>query len=78
MESSRYRADAECPRSDVQRWAQNYPDRPVKLLVSTAPGSGPDILARVLADAWSWMLYRLGGGTRAAEALSPSLQVCEH
>jgi UDP-glucose 4-epimerase len=35
-------------------------------------------LARVMADAWSWMLYRLGGEARAAEVLSPSLQVCEH
>lgn len=30
-------------------WAQNYPDKPVKLIVGFAPGTGPDVLARTLS-----------------------------
>src|SRR6185295_1363861 len=27
-----------------------YPDRPVRLVIGSAPGSGPDIIARVLSE----------------------------
>jgi tripartite-type tricarboxylate transporter receptor subunit TctC len=30
-------------------WAQSYPDKPVKLIVGFAPGTGPDVLARTLS-----------------------------
>jgi hypothetical protein len=30
--------------------AGKYPERPVTLVVSVAPGAGPDVIARVLAD----------------------------
>ena len=32
-------------------------------------------IARAVADAWGWMLYRLGGGARAGESLSSLLRV---
>jgi tripartite-type tricarboxylate transporter receptor subunit TctC len=31
-------------------WAQNYPTRPVHLIVGFTPGSAADVAARVLAD----------------------------
>lgn len=31
-------------------WAQAYPSRPIKLIVAYGPGSGADIVARILAD----------------------------
>jgi len=30
--------------------AAGYPDRPVRLVIGSAPGSGPDIVARVLSE----------------------------
>jgi tripartite-type tricarboxylate transporter receptor subunit TctC len=30
--------------------ASNYPDRPIRLVIGSAPGSGPDIIARVLSE----------------------------
>ena len=30
--------------------AQPYPSRPVSIIVQTAPGSGPDVIARIVAD----------------------------
>lgn len=33
--------------------AQDYPSRPVKVVVASVPGSAPDVLARVLAEALS-------------------------
>src|SRR5262249_47262206 len=38
-------------------WAQNYPTRPVRIIVATAPGGLPDILARLIGP---WLSGRLG------------------
>lgn len=34
-------------------WAQGYPNKPVKAIVTLQPGSGTDILARYMMDALS-------------------------
>src|SRR5499433_2664865 len=38
-------------------WAQAYPTRPVRIVVTTAPGSAPDILARLMGQ---WLSERFG------------------
>jgi tripartite-type tricarboxylate transporter receptor subunit TctC len=38
-------------------WAQAYPTRPVRLIVGFAPGSAPDIVARLMGQ---WLSERLG------------------
>ncbi len=38
-------------------WAQAYPTRPMRLVVAAAPGSAPDILARLIGQ---WLSERLG------------------
>src|SRR5262245_29901993 len=38
-------------------WAQAYPTRPVRIIAPTAPGGGPDILARLIGP---WLSGRLG------------------
>src|SRR5262249_23216457 len=38
-------------------WAQNYPTRPVRIIVATVPGGLPDILARLIGP---WLSGRLG------------------
>ncbi|MBM3357173.1 MAG: tripartite tricarboxylate transporter substrate binding protein [Betaproteobacteria bacterium] len=37
--------------------ASTFPDRPIRLIIGSAPGSGPDILSRVLAES----LYKVWG-----------------
>jgi tripartite-type tricarboxylate transporter receptor subunit TctC len=56
--------------------AAKYPERPVTIVVSVAPGAGPDVIARVLADRlthlWKQQVIVLnrpgGGGILAAQA----------
>jgi tripartite-type tricarboxylate transporter receptor subunit TctC len=38
-------------------WAQSYPSRPVRLIVTVAAGSSPDIIARLIGQ---WLSERLG------------------
>src|SRR5262245_19254485 len=38
-------------------WAQTYPSRPVRLVVTTAAGGSPDIIARLIGQ---WLSERLG------------------
>jgi tripartite-type tricarboxylate transporter receptor subunit TctC len=37
-------------------WAQTYPTRPVRIIAATAPGGGPDILARLMGQRLSQRL----------------------
>jgi tripartite-type tricarboxylate transporter receptor subunit TctC len=30
--------------------AQSFPDKPIRLIIGSAPGSGPDIIARLIAE----------------------------
>jgi len=56
--------------------AAKYPERPVTIVVSVAPGAGPDVIARILADRlthlWKQQVVVLnrpgGGGIIAAQA----------
>lgn len=41
------------PMSWSQSWAQTYPSRPVRVVVGFPAGSGPDVIARVAAQALS-------------------------
>ena len=53
-------------------WAQNYPVKPVKIVVPFAAGSGTDAVARITAlyDAHATAMERLGmGGEAFAERL---------
>src|SRR5690349_3094270 len=38
------------PAQAAQSAAATYPDRPIRFVIGSAPGSGPDIIARVLSD----------------------------
>ena len=40
-------------------WAQTYPTRPVRIIAATAPGGGPDILARLMGQRLSERLGQL-------------------
>jgi tripartite-type tricarboxylate transporter receptor subunit TctC len=55
-----------------------YPDKPIRLIIGSAPGSGPDIIARLLADhlnrAWSQQVIvdsrpGMAGAVSAEQAL---------
>jgi tripartite-type tricarboxylate transporter receptor subunit TctC len=48
---------AALPASSRFAWAQTYPARPVRLIVTTAAGGSPDIIARLIGQ---WLSERLG------------------
>ena len=48
---------AALPAISRKTWAQVYPTRPVRLIVGFAPGSTPDLLARITGE---WLSERLG------------------
>src|SRR5262245_35365718 len=60
--------------------AQSYPQRPVKIIVAFLPGTGPDLIARALADKMSAQLKQTfivenrpgAGGNLGAEAVARS------
>jgi tripartite-type tricarboxylate transporter receptor subunit TctC len=65
------------PAVSPAAWAQSYPARPVRIVVGLAPGSSPDIIARLMGQ---WLSERLGqtfvienrpgaGATIAADAV---------
>ena len=37
--------------SPMAAWAQNYPERPIRIVAATTPGSPADLLARLMAEA---------------------------
>src|SRR5262245_55445376 len=48
---------AALPVASRVAWAQTYPARPVRIIVTTTPGGAPDILARLMGP---WLSERLG------------------
>ena len=48
---------AALPAVSRMAWAQAYPTRPVRIIVSTTPGGGADSLARLMGQ---WLQDRLG------------------
>jgi tripartite-type tricarboxylate transporter receptor subunit TctC len=48
---------AALPALSRMAWAQPYPSRPVRLIIGIVPGSGPDIVGRLLGQ---WLSDRLG------------------
>jgi tripartite-type tricarboxylate transporter receptor subunit TctC len=48
---------AALPALSHMAWAQIYPTRPVRLVVTSTPGTSPDILARLIGQ---WLSERLG------------------
>jgi tripartite-type tricarboxylate transporter receptor subunit TctC len=48
---------AATPAATRIAWAQAYPTRPVHIIVDTAPGGAPDIIARLMGP---WLTERLG------------------
>ena len=56
-------------------WAQGYPDKPVSLVVPSTPGSTPDVIGRIAAEALTQqlgkqivVLNKPGAGTRIGSA----------
>jgi tripartite-type tricarboxylate transporter receptor subunit TctC len=48
---------AALPTVSIQAWAQAYPIKPVRVIVGFAPGSSPDIVARLMGQ---WLSERFG------------------
>src|SRR5262245_14045516 len=48
---------AALPTASRFAWAQTYPTRPVRLIVTSAAGGSPDIIARLVGQ---WLSERLG------------------
>src|ERR1700675_2242780 len=45
-----------CASIAANGWGQNYPNRPIRFVVPTAPGGGPDVVARFIAPRLTEML----------------------
>ena len=45
-----------CASAIAPGWAQSYPNRPIRIVVPTAPGGGPDVVARFIAPRLTEML----------------------
>ena len=45
-----------CAFQIASSWAQSYPNRPIRIVVPTAPGGGPDVVARFIAPKLTEML----------------------
>jgi tripartite-type tricarboxylate transporter receptor subunit TctC len=45
------------PAAPLHAWAQAYPTRPVRIIAGSAPGTSPDVAARLIAQ---WLSQRLG------------------
>ena len=45
-----------CAFQTASGWAQSYPNRPIRIVVPTAPGGGPDVVARFIAPKLTEML----------------------
>lgn len=45
-----------CASTIAPGWAQSYPNRPIRIVVPTAPGGGPDVVARFIAPRLTEML----------------------
>ena len=45
-----------CASTAATSWGQDYPNRPIRIVVPTAPGGGPDVVARFIAPKLTEML----------------------
>ena len=64
-------------------WAQNYPDRPVRMIVPYAPGGPTDVITRLLAQKLSdqvgkqFFVENMGGGVPDPDNKAPAVTVSD-